>query len=145
MPARMYPLSLGGPGHIPKGTQCHDLADVSDILPTLLDVAGRPIPSGLDGRSFFPQLQGKKGSPRTWLYCYYNPRPEKTTPKRLAWDHRFKLYATGELYDMKADPLEQHPLTNWRDDPAARTAHDKLSAAIRSFPERGAMLLDGCR
>ena len=132
-------------GHIPKGTQCHDLADVSDILPTLLDVAGRPIPSGLDGRSFFPQLQGKKGSPRTWLYCYYNPRPEKTNPKRLAWDHRFKLYATGELYDLKADPLEQHPLTNWRDDPAARTAHDKLSAAIRSFPERGAMLLDGCR
>ncbi len=128
-------------GTIPAGRVCDDLAAVCDILPTLGDAAHLSLPEDLDGRSFWPQLQGKPGSPRSWLYSYYNPRPEKTRPIRMAWDHSYKLYADGRVYDISQDPEERRPLTNWADDPTAARAHSKLQAAIDSFPKKGEVLL----
>ena len=46
-----------GPGRIPGG-RVGAMADFSDVLPTLCDLAGAPRPSGvtLDGRSLFGEL-----------------------------------------------------------------------------------------
>ncbi len=128
-------------GTIPAGRVCDDLAAVCDILPTLADATHLSLPEDLDGRSFWPQLQGKRGSPRSWLYSYYNPRPEKTRPVRMAWDHSYKLYADGRFFHISEDPEERRPLTNWSDNPAAARARAKLQAAIDSFPKKGQALL----
>jgi arylsulfatase A len=104
-------------GTIYPGRLCSDLVDFSDFLPTLADAARASIPAGakIDGRSFMPQLLGKKASPRDSIFCWYRRDPGKTL-FRFARDKRFKLYdkgdypRAGKLYDVQADPLEQSPI-----------------------------------
>ena len=67
------------PSHIPAGVACGALTSNVDLLPTLLDVAGVPLPPGLDGVSLLPQLGGGPGDPTrqihfelTW-HDRYNP------------------------------------------------------------------------
>jgi N-sulfoglucosamine sulfohydrolase len=43
-----------------------------DMLPTLLDIAGVPPPTGLDGRSFAPLLKGEKQADRNMVIKEYN-------------------------------------------------------------------------
>ena len=67
-----------------------------------------------DGQSFLPQLRGEAGNPREWVLCHHDPRPgwakEQYRLERFARDQRFKLYEDGRLFDVPADPLEEHPL-----------------------------------
>lgn len=123
------------PGKIPAGAVNRDLIDFSDFLPTFQQLAGAPIPKGLDGRSFAPQLHGQTGSPREWIYCYYNPRPERTKPVRFVRDQRWKLYGDGRFYDVANDPLEEFPIEDQND------AWLKLSTALASMPAEGQSLL----
>ncbi|MCK4749007.1 MAG: sulfatase-like hydrolase/transferase, partial [Bacteroidales bacterium] len=71
------PLFIRWKGHY-EPTIVNDLADVTDILPTLLDIAGIELSSGnlpLDGRSIKPVLEGN--IPEQWpeklSYNYANP------------------------------------------------------------------------
>ena len=104
-------------GTTPPGRLCSDLVDFSDFLPTLADAAGASIParSKIDGRSFLPQLLGKKAAPRDPIFCWYRRNPGDTL-FRFARDKRFKLYdkgdypRAGKLYDVHADPLEKSPI-----------------------------------
>ena len=59
---------------------------------------------------------------------WYSPRGEPL--KEFAYDQRFKLYRTGELFDYRRDPLEQAPLGEVADAAAARA---KLQAALDRF------------
>jgi arylsulfatase A-like enzyme len=123
------------PGTVPSGKVCSDLVDFSDFVPTLRELAGLPAMDGLDGVSFAPQLRGEPGTPREWMFCYYNPRPERTKPARFARDQRWKLYGDGRFYDVSQDPLEQHPIDEKND------AWKKLSKALESMPAEGQTLL----
>ncbi|MCG8649002.1 MAG: sulfatase-like hydrolase/transferase [Pirellulales bacterium] len=123
------------PGTVPAGVVNRDLIDFSDFVPTLQDIAGAPIPDGLDGISFAPQLRGKSGPTRDWMYCYYNPRPEKTKPQRFVRDQRWKLYGDGRFFDVENDPHEKYPLKQRNE------AWKKLSAAMASMPDEGQSLL----
>jgi arylsulfatase A len=120
------PLIASWPGTAAKGKVCGDLVDFTDVLPTLAEAAGAGLPKAvtLDGRSFLPQIQGKRGSPREWIFCHYEPRHGKNNRKvRYAQDHRFKLYHDGRLFDLKSDPLESKPV--------ADTAHESEAARKR--------------
>jgi len=136
------PLIASRPGTLPEGAVCRDLVDFSDFLPTLADVSGAVPPEGviLDGRSFAPQLRGERGDPRDWLTCYYNPRPgnPKFPEKRFARDRRWKLYGSGELYDLENDVLEENPIAPGEGGAEARAARAKLRAALESMPDRPA-------
>jgi arylsulfatase A len=123
------------PGTVPSGVVSQDLIDFSDFVPTFQQLAGAAIPKGLDGRSFAPQLAGQPGNPRPWMYCYYNPRPEKTMPVRFVRDQRWKLYGDGRFYDIANDPEEKSPIDD------RNSAWKKLSAALASMPSAGASLL----
>jgi len=110
------------------GKVCHDLIDSTDFLPTLMDITGAKWFDGLplDGRSFFPQIKGEKGSPRDALFTHFDPHPSckaDLKPTRLAWDHRWKLYLDGRLFDWKADPMETKPVEN-------ATARKKLQKVL---------------
>ena len=104
------PMIANWPGTIAPAV-CSDLVDSTDILPTVCAAAGvtPPMALPLDGHSFLPQLLGKAGQPREWIYCWYSPRGEPVHV--FAFDKRFKLYRTGALYDYRTDPLEKRALS----------------------------------
>ena len=128
-------LVASQPGTVPMGQSCDDLIDFSDFMPTFLELAGVESTDNPDGTSFAPQLHGKPGTPREWMFCYYNPRPERTTPVRFARDQRWKLYGDGRLYDVSNDPNEKRPV------PEQNDAWHKLLKALESMPSEGATLL----
>lgn len=135
------PLVGSMPGVIPAGQVCDDLVDFSDFYPTLAGFAAAKMPAEVDGHTFQPQLLGQPGTPREWIYCYYNPRPERTRPIRFVRDQRWKLYGDGRFYDIENDVLEELPLEDFSDIPGAEAAHAKLAAALKSQPSQGATLL----
>jgi len=123
------------PGTVPAGVVNEDLIDFSDFVPTFQELAGAPVPEGLDGVSFAPQLRGEPGTPREWMFCYYNPRPERTEPVRFVRDQRWKLYGDGRFYDVANDPAEKNLLTE------KNAAWQTLSQALASMPAEGRQLL----
>ena len=112
------PLIASWPGAIPPGTVCGDLIDCSDFLPTMMALSGTPLPADemFDGESFLPQLKGEVGTPREWIFAHHDPLPgwgkEGYYLQRWAQDARWKLYDTGDLYDVVADELEEHPIAD---------------------------------
>ena len=122
------------PGTVPPGKVTDNLVDFSDMMPTISGMTGARLPAGevLDGVSFAPQLRGKKGTPREWIYSYNEAVPEpEPNPTIFARDQRWKLYSDDRLYDISKDVLEQHPISG--DGPARR----KLQAALDSMPSEG--------
>lgn len=128
------PLIASWPAVIKEGRVNRDLVSSVDFLPTICEAAGVPVPRSVDGVSFLPQLRGERGAPREWLYCWYSPRQRADlTVREFAFDHNYKLYRTGEFFDLAADPFEQNPVSpdTLQDDPRAATA--KLQAVLEQF------------
>jgi len=97
------PLIFAGPGVRPKQI-CGKPAELLDIYPTLLDLAGLPANEKLEGHTLTPQLEDKNAH-REW--------PAITTHNHdnhgiRSENWRYIVYADGteELYDMKNDPHE---------------------------------------
>jgi len=108
----------------PAGTVCQDLIDFSDFMPTLAELAGGNLPDiKIDGTSFVPQLKGKKGNPREWIYTEYSG-------KSWARTKQWKLYRDGRLYDMKNDPLEKAPVGKA---PASAEIRSKLQSILNDL------------
>jgi len=107
------PLIASWPKGIAAGKVYDDLVDSTDFLPTVVEAAGAKLPGGhkIDGRSFLPQLRGAKGQPRDWVYSWYSPRQQADlTVREFAFNQRYKLYRTGEFYDLTSDLAEKSPL-----------------------------------
>ncbi len=133
------PLIVHWPSVIKEGRVNADLISSTDFLPTLCDAAGAEVPKNVDGRSFLPQLRGEEGTPREWLYTWYSPRQKADlTVRECAFDHGHKLYRTGELYDLKADPWEQQALAA----DAAPEARAKLRQVLDQFTDARPAQLD---
>ncbi len=135
------PLIAEWKGKSPAGRVLDDLVDSTDFVPTILEAAGIGHPAGVprDGRSFLPQVQGRKGKPKEWIFSHYDPRPghgkeDYTELKRFARDRRFKLYSDGKLFDISNDVLEQRPLKPGESSVEAERARRKLQAALDSMP-----------
>jgi arylsulfatase A len=105
------PLIVSWPAVIKQPRVNRDLISSVDILPTICQAAGLKVPANTDGVSFLPQLQGQAGKPREWLYSWYSPRQQADmTVREFAFDHHYKLYRTGEVFDLSADPFEERSL-----------------------------------
>jgi arylsulfatase A len=114
------PFAATWPGHIPEGSVSDDLADYSDFVSTIADVAGVPLPQDInfDGRSLRSQLLGRSRDPRRWVYCFYM-RNAGNNPKILVRNKQWKLYQegggdsarSGNLYDVINDFGESNPVT----------------------------------
>ncbi len=109
------PLIARWQGTSPRNAVCEDLIDFTDFLPTLAEAAGTDFPPDhpRDGRTFLPQLRGAKANPRDWIFCDYNPRQGKAQPARWVMNKRWKLYGDGRFYDLRNDPGEQRPITQF--------------------------------
>lgn len=125
------------PGTVPAGKVCDDLVEFSDFVPTIAQATGVKSLSPTDGKSFLPQLHGKRGKPRGTVFIYYWPRPEKGEPLRFVRDKRWKLYGDGRLFDVENDVLEKNPLKG----PEYRQVRRKLQKAMNAMPAEGQKIL----
>ena len=74
------PLIVRWPGTVSSGTQCDDLVELADFLPTFLEIATAPQPmQHIHGQSFLPQLRGEDSPSREWVHIEYkNERQIRT-------------------------------------------------------------------
>lgn len=122
-------LLANSPKLIPGGRTIA-LADFSDVLPTLCDLAGVPRPKDvvLDGRSHAAVLRGERDATpaREWIFNQYG-----TT--RVVRDARYKLYSTGGFFDAERDPDETTDLAA-STQPEHIAARERLAAVLKSLP-----------
>jgi arylsulfatase A-like enzyme len=89
-----------------------------DRCPTLLDLAGIPVPPGVQGRSLLPLMQGDRQSPwRTEWFYEHHYLPTLIAPSEGIRTARWKYvrYSDAQplyeqLFDLSADPREQNNL-----------------------------------
>ena len=97
------PLIFAGPG-VAAGARVTSPAELLDIYPTLVELAGLPAQTGLEGHSLGPQLRDAS-APREWpAITTHNAGNHGVRSEK--W--RYIVYADGseELYDMESDPQE---------------------------------------
>ncbi len=116
------PLIANWKSVTPQGKTNNDLIDFSDFMPTIAELSGAKLPGDriIDGHSFVPQLLGKKGNPRKWVYQEWEG---KAWIRNIEW----KLYNDGNLFNMKQDPLEKHPLVSKNDSEASKKIRNYFS------------------
>ena len=61
------PLILWAPGRVPAGRQVGDTVRAIDLMPTLLELSGLPVPDSLQGQSLLPLLDADGASGQTWV------------------------------------------------------------------------------
>lgn len=119
------PWIVRWPGTVPRGTTTDALVDASDLLPTLLDLAGVELPDlTLDGHSFAATLRDPSHSARDWVYA-------ENRGKSLVADQRWTLTSDGKLFDRQNDPLEKSPVT--APDAEATAARERLQQTARDL------------
>jgi len=105
----------------------------ADIAPTLLDMAGVPVPAAMQGRSVVPLL---RGDPAGWrdevFYEYFADFPYQVPPSQAVRTDRWLYveYERGlppELYDTAADPRQQ---VNVAGDPAYAVTRQELEQRL---------------
>jgi arylsulfatase A-like enzyme len=118
-------LMMRLPGGEGAGTRVRGtLAQPIDLLPTVLDRAGIAVPEGAEGVSLLPCARGESLRPRDAAFSGSSlPWPD-ARPVSLT-DGRWAFLDTGdpqewELYDMDADPEQQHNLAGEHPDRVAR-------------------------
>lgn len=140
------PLIANWPKRIRQGQVVGDLVDMSDYLPTFVDLTGGVLPKGrtIDGVSFAPRLLGVGKSKRAWAYAEEAvlPKPGGVEPdgasSGLRWVRTgdWKLYNDGRLFDMRADEREQNALLASEDDLEERSARRLFSQAFKELEAR---------
>jgi arylsulfatase A-like enzyme len=120
-----------------------------DLLPTLLELMGEPVPDGLQGVSRASVLVGRETLAGNPVFIQWNERDghpmpgeaevnrEMRTPWRSAiapdrWKLNLSAYDQCELYDLNADPAE---LTNLYDDPEQQERVKALTEMILEWQE----------
>ncbi len=121
------PFFVRWPGKFPAGATVPAMAQHIDVLPTLCELIGAPLPADrkIDGKSILPLIRNGGGeSPHDYLFHQWNRvRPLMDPPadagvappdERKAFRPNWavhsrrgsKLISTGELFDLEKDPGE---------------------------------------
>ena len=129
------PCIIRGPG-VQRGLVSRAVADLTDIMPTLAEYAGAPLPSDriFDGRSLAPVLRGEAKPHRDWIYSHLDDG-------RLLRDSRWLLQiAPGTHRETFFDCGESRDGTGYRDvthssDPEVKAARARFAAILTTIPE----------
>ncbi|MFY0652648.1 MAG: sulfatase-like hydrolase/transferase [Cyclobacteriaceae bacterium] len=106
------PFMASWPGTVEPGQVTQELADLTDVFPTICRAAGIDLPKDreFDGNIFLPALRTAEESARDWIYSWYHPRMKPGNRKEWARTEQYKLYRTGEMYDVLEDHFEESAL-----------------------------------
>jgi len=127
------PFIASWKGHSPTGQISNDLIDFTDFYPTLAQAAGIELgkEDPIDGVSFLPQLLGKKGTPRDWVFCHYQPYWGRFKGAQFARTQTHKLYRDGRFYKVPGDLKEERNLAPTESN---LPAHTSLANVLKSAP-----------
>ena len=118
------PMILKGPARLglQRGGAVGAPVELRDVMPTLLDCAGLPIPESVEGRSFLPLARGEKCDWRSHLHgehALFNQSLHYVTD-----GHEKYIWLSGDgheqLFDLDTDPHELRDLAPER---PQRVAH----------------------
>ena len=136
------PLIMRGPG-VPAGLRCGALLYLLDLYPTLLELAGVPVPATSVGHSLNMLLDEVTFKHRRQIFSAYQGvfgHPQGRPYQRSIKDERHKLIQTvvaGEetwqLFDLAADPHETNDLISAREN---AELVDKLKLSLRERQSR---------
>ena len=138
------PLILKLPGGTHSGLVIEAQVRTTDIVPTLLDLTGVPVPAKLDGESLSPLFTGKEERERTVFGETDYPLRFGWAPLRSVREEGFKFIEAPrpEFFDLRADTRElNNKYESW--DPRVQRARVAL-AGLRaegpsSAPSRGSV------
>lgn len=117
------PLWIVTPERPAAGRRVTKPVSLVDVMPTVLDGLGVPVPTEISGRSMKPALGGVDWDPSD---CYsetdFPLAVHGWAPQRSLTTTKWKYIRTTrcELYDLAADPFELHNLAEELPDEAAR-------------------------
>lgn len=145
------PFLARWPGRIPAGTACAETICLSDLMATCADILGVRLPdeAGEDSFSHLPLLEGRRTARPVREATIHHSMFGVFCVRQGKWkvifgfgscgwsvpkygDPRPPEEPDGQLYDMEADPAEQHNL--WRERPDVVR---KLRAVLRRYQEQG--------
>jgi len=120
-----------------KGQKVDEIALNIDLAPTILELAGVEVPSGMDGESLLPLLNNSAPDWRTDFFFEHSYRrngiPESDGIVNL--QNKYIRYVREEpayeyLYDLQKDPLE---VNNYLDDPEAAVELAELKSRYSRY------------
>jgi N-acetylglucosamine-6-sulfatase len=140
------PLLIRYPGTAMAGAKPTEMALNIDLAPTILDLAGVPVPAHVQGKSLVPVLRGQaKGWRKSFLIEHASdnvfPRVEHlgyNCVRTASWKYIRYTDLTGmdELYDLQHDPYEMKNLATSAG--AADALRDAQKELARLLKETGA-------
>lgn len=137
------PRSMGFPSEVVSGAP----VGLQDIMPTLLDVAGAPVPQEVTGASLLPLMREDTGAPwRDVLHGEHAGQYRYEDGVHFLTDGRMKYIwysQTGRehLFDLEADPKELHDRAG--DGPAERALAPWRRRLAKELGERPEGFSDG--
>ena len=124
------PMLARWPGVIAKGTTTAHISGFQDVLPTICELIGQPVPSQNDGISFLPTLRGEKQKPHKYLYFEFCKGPKQKIFSQAVRMGNWKAYRQAgkplELFNLAEDPYEKRDLAEVKPDLVA-----KMKAVIK--------------
>jgi len=105
------PLVIAGPG-IPAGERRDCLVQPADLMPSMLEYVGAPLPATVQGKSVKPIIEGQEEKLREAAVSSCNFLQDDEVRSPSSFRTRDHLYVYGgdewqsELYDLRADPEE---------------------------------------
>jgi len=106
-----YPRMIARPGQPVDGMVLN-----IDLAPTVLSIAGIPVPENMEGRSIVPLLKNPDARWRkAWLYEYFKDFPYQAPQMKAVRTSQYKYIEYegskgAELFDIIADPREKKNL-----------------------------------
>jgi len=122
------------------------LATWEDIMPTLLDLAGVPIPAGLDGMSLAPAVRGETQEGRPFVYGECAGVADNHYIVEGDWKYIWFARTNEEqLFNLKEDPAECRDLSG--DAGPLEAMRDRMAGAVEGLPDRtyDRLKLNPCR
>jgi arylsulfatase A-like enzyme len=120
------PLIVRWPGHVPAAKVVDDPVINTDWVPTLLELAGKPVPPGLDGVSFAACLTGRGPAPQCplfWHFPHYTNQGSRPSGAMREGHWMMVEYydeEKTELYDLRTDLGQRQDLAGQQPERTAR-------------------------
>ncbi|HEV8129758.1 MAG TPA: sulfatase-like hydrolase/transferase [Acidobacteriota bacterium] len=124
------PLLLRAPGKLPQGKVVNAVLDNTAVMPTLLDLAGLPVPAGIQGKSLAPLVRGDASGWPGMAFSVLHDRMVCSGDWKLIEPLSNRDRVKPELYNLIKDRDEQKNLYG---KPEAAKVQRKLQDALEQW------------